>query len=86
MDDRARTWVDTELDGCDLGDKRLAKRLQKVLAQLGGAMGQSIPFACQDWANAKAAYRFLPASGSMRPISWLDTFSRPGSVPRRHRA
>jgi hypothetical protein len=22
-------------------------------------MGQSIPFACQDWANTKAAYRFL---------------------------
>ncbi len=22
-------------------------------------MGQSIPFACQDWSNAKAAYRFL---------------------------
>ncbi len=22
-------------------------------------MGQSIPFACQDWANAKGAYRFL---------------------------
>ena len=22
-------------------------------------MGQSIPLACQDWANTKAAYRFL---------------------------
>ena len=22
-------------------------------------MGQSLPFACRDWANAKAAYRFL---------------------------
>ena len=25
-------------------------------------MGQSIPFACQDWANTKAAYRFLSNS------------------------
>lgn len=22
-------------------------------------MGESIPYACQDWANTKAAYRFL---------------------------
>ncbi|WP_087660247.1 transposase DNA-binding-containing protein [Caballeronia terrestris] len=22
-----------------------------------GSIGQSIPFACQDWANTKAAYR-----------------------------
>jgi hypothetical protein len=22
-------------------------------------MGQTIPFACQDWASTKAAYRFL---------------------------
>ncbi|MGT2455358.1 IS4/Tn5 family transposase DNA-binding protein [Cupriavidus basilensis] len=22
-------------------------------------MGQTIPFACEDWANTKAAYRFL---------------------------
>ncbi|WP_197531972.1 IS4/Tn5 family transposase DNA-binding protein [Paramagnetospirillum magneticum] len=27
--------------------------------QLGGAIGQAIPRACQDWANTKAAYRFF---------------------------
>jgi hypothetical protein len=27
--------------------------------QIGSAMGQSIPLVCQDWANAKAAYRFF---------------------------
>jgi len=27
--------------------------------QIEGAMGDSIPLACQDWANTKAAYRFL---------------------------
>jgi hypothetical protein len=26
---------------------------------MGNAMGRSIPFACQDWANTKAAYRFF---------------------------
>ena len=59
MDDQAGTWLDTELDVCDLADQRLTKRLRKVLTQLGGAMGQSIPHACQDWANTKAAYRFI---------------------------
>ena len=53
------TWLDGELAGCHLADERLTRRLQKLLGQIGGAVGQSIPFACQDWANAKAAYRFL---------------------------
>ena len=52
-------WLDGELAGCSLADERLTKRLRKVLAQLGSDMGQSIPLVCQDWANAKAAYRFF---------------------------
>jgi hypothetical protein len=59
MDEGHAPWLDGELVGCHLADERLTKRLQKLLGQIGGAMGQSIPFACQDWANAKAAYRFL---------------------------
>ena len=52
-------WLDAELAGCSLADERLNKRLRRLLGQIGGAMGQSLPFACQDWSNAKAAYRFL---------------------------
>ena len=52
-------WIDRELAGCSLADERLGKRLGKLLAQVGGAVGESIPLACQDWANTKAAYRFL---------------------------
>ena len=26
---------------------------------MAGAIGESLPTACQDWANTKAAYRFL---------------------------
>ena len=59
MDEGHTAWLDNELAGCHLADERLTKRLHKLLGQIGGAMGQSIPFACQDWANAKAAYRFL---------------------------
>jgi len=59
MDAEADAWLDAELAGCKLADSRLDKRLRKLLAQIGGAMGQSIPLVCQDWANTKAAYRFL---------------------------
>ena len=52
-------WVDREVDGCEFRDARLGDRFRKLLVQLGRAMGQSIPLVCQDWANTKAAYRFL---------------------------
>jgi len=59
MDGTTGTWFDVEVAGCSLADERLNKRLRKLLAQLGSAMGQSIPLVCQDWTNAKAAYRFF---------------------------
>src|SRR5580698_8574992 len=59
MDITGDAWFDDELAGCNLADERLNKRLRKLLAQFGGAMGQSIPLVCQDWANTKAAYRFF---------------------------
>jgi hypothetical protein len=52
-------WVDREIAGCEFGDARLGNRFRKLLAQIGSAMGQSIPLVCQDWANTKAAYRFF---------------------------
>ena len=55
----AASWIDVEVAGCALGDKRLCHRLRQLLQQLEGAMGAPLPLACQDWANAKAAYRFL---------------------------
>jgi hypothetical protein len=59
MDGGAEAWVARELAGCSFADERLNKRLHKLLAQIGSAMGQSIPLVCQDWANTKAAYRFF---------------------------
>src|ERR1700693_4690210 len=59
MEEAGAAWLDDELAGCSLPDERLNKRLGNLLAQIGGAMGQSIPLACQDWANTKAAYRFF---------------------------
>ena len=40
-------------------DERLGKRFRTLLEQLSGRAGESIPMACQDWANTKAAYRFF---------------------------
>jgi hypothetical protein len=53
------SWVDRELAECDFKDERLRKRFRMLLEQLSDGTGESIPMACQDWANTKAAYRFL---------------------------
>ncbi|MGC4051294.1 MAG: IS4 family transposase [Paludibaculum sp.] len=48
-----------ELAGCFFQNVRLGRRFHKLVGQLGRKLGQSIPLACQDWTNTKAAYRFL---------------------------
>ncbi|WP_225140636.1 MULTISPECIES: transposase DNA-binding-containing protein [unclassified Bradyrhizobium] len=63
MDEEADAWFDRELAGCSLADERLNKRLRKLVAQIGCAMGESIPLVCQDWANTKAAYRVFSNDG-----------------------
>jgi Transposase DNA-binding len=55
----ADTWIDRELGGCQFKDVRLFQRFRKLLGQIASAVGQTIPFVCQDWANTKAAYRFF---------------------------
>ena len=52
-------WVDREVDGCESRDDRLGKRFRSLLEHLSSQPGGSIPLVCQDWANTKAAYRFL---------------------------
>src|SRR5437763_14745299 len=50
-------------------DARVGRRFQKLVRQLETRLGQSIPLACQDWTNTKAAYRFLSNRRvSERPI------------------
>ena len=53
------TWMDRELAGCKFKDVRLEKRFRKLVEQLSGSLGESIPMVCQDWANTKGAYRFF---------------------------
>jgi Transposase DNA-binding len=53
------SWLDREIAGSEFNDVRLRKRFGVLLEQLWKGMGQTIPLACQDWANTKAAYRFM---------------------------
>ncbi len=59
MDGATGAWFDREIAGCSFADERLNKRLRNLLERMGDAIGASIPLACQDWANTKAAYRFF---------------------------
>jgi hypothetical protein len=40
-------------------DARLGKRFRTIVERLSHSIGETIPMACQDWANTKAAYRFF---------------------------
>ena len=59
MDAATDPWWESELAGCVFADARLGQRLHKLIERMGGAIGASLPLACQDWANTKAAYRFF---------------------------
>lgn len=52
-------WVQTNFDGCDLGDKRLDKRLTKIATGMLANPDGSIPKQNSDWSDVKAAYRFF---------------------------
>jgi Transposase DNA-binding len=58
-DDGREHWTDSEVDESAFKDARLGRRFGEVIRQIGDGMGESIPYACQDWANTKAAYRFF---------------------------
>jgi hypothetical protein len=52
-------WWEDELAGCAFADVRLGQRLRILVERISAAVGSSLPLACQDWANTKAAYRFF---------------------------
>ena len=80
----ANAWIDREIAGCRFADERLGGRLRTLLAQMAGAMGGSIPLACQDWANTKAAYRFFSndrvSEGEILAGHFLSTRDRAAGV------
>lgn len=56
---KSTAWIDAELAGCTFQDARHGRRLKVLLSQFWNGIGKSIPLACQDWSNTKAAYRFF---------------------------
>jgi hypothetical protein len=58
-DFRGEEWIDSEVVGCKFRDARRGKRLRQILEKLPSGVGSATPWACQDSANTKAAYRFF---------------------------
>jgi hypothetical protein len=56
---RSREWIDNEVVECEFEDVRHRKRLRHLLEQFSGRIGSMTPWASEDWANTKAAYRFF---------------------------
>ena len=52
-------WAELEFDEAELGDRRLTVRLVDLARRLAEHPSQSLPEACEDAAQLKAAYRFF---------------------------
>ena len=52
-------WSDNEAEHCQFKDKRIGDRFRQILGAVSSLPGESIPQICQNWAETKAAYRFL---------------------------
>jgi hypothetical protein len=52
------SWAESELKYADLGDKRLNKRLVKMVEDFANQPNASVPQACGDWAGTQGAYDF----------------------------
>ena len=57
-----QSWAKEELKNAKLPDKRLNKRLIKIVENLAKQPHASVPQASGDWANTKATYNFWQSS------------------------
>ena len=57
------SWAAEEFATVELGDKRLNKRLIKIIDRFSDKPTASIPGACNGWAETQAAYRLLGQEG-----------------------
>lgn len=56
------SWIAAELEEADFGDKRLNKRLCKMVSSFFDHPESSVPKACGSWKDTKAAYNFWSSS------------------------
>ncbi|PCJ29701.1 MAG: hypothetical protein COA94_00565 [Rickettsiales bacterium] len=54
-----KEWIREETKSVNLGDKRLEKRLSRVMKSLSSSSRDSIPKSCESWSETIAAYRFF---------------------------
>jgi len=64
----ATGWAAKEFMGIELGDKRLNRRVVKLVESLAAKPMASIPTACGGWAETAAAYRLF----GQDDLSWQD--------------
>src|SRR5579862_3656258 len=65
-------WAITEFGGAALGDTRRTDRLVRLATLLGSRPAASLPQACDDAAELKAAYRFFQ-NEDITPAALLDS-------------
>ena len=63
----ANSWVDEEMRGLDMGDRRLNKRVVRLVSDLGERPTASIPAACGGWNETAAAYRLFANQAATLP-------------------
>jgi hypothetical protein len=57
-DNKHHCWAEAELRRADLGDRRLNRRLARLVGDLAAHPAATVPLACGSWPATKAAYRF----------------------------
>lgn len=62
LEQASLSWLDEEMNSSVFNDRRHASRFKSLMQKLWQGMGNSLPFACQDRAATKAAYRFLSST------------------------
>src|SRR5438552_12640311 len=65
-------WAINEFGGAALGDTRRTDRLVRLATLLGSRPAASLPQACEDPAELKAAYRFFQ-NEAIAPAAILDS-------------
>ena len=68
-------WFDEELAGGRHGDGLLDSRLCQLVERMDTGFGETIPQACQDWANTKAAYRLATVERELMLPRTLTCYS-----------
>lgn len=73
------TWLDDEIDASVFNDRHHATRFRSLMQKLWLGMGNSLPFACQDRAATKTAYRLLSSDGIDEQTLFQGMLKRPPS-------